>query len=59
MRCEGPDLRLAVRRGLLLLPVRGCDSVALSGRILRFDPEMPPHERATRVLSAIASLKPS
>lgn len=46
-RCE--DLRLARRLGCLLLSVRGSGTVSLDGVLLRWDPEMCPHDRAQRV----------
>jgi hypothetical protein len=44
------DLREAARQGFILLPIPCCpDGVSLKGRVLRFDPDMPPSERAHRV----------
>lgn len=48
---RGPDLRLAVRRGWLLLGCPGLGRVEVyRPGILRFDPEMPVDERARQVL---------
>lgn len=49
---SGLDLRLAVRRGYLLLPIRGTDAVETQGRVLRYDPAIPPEIRRPLVLEA-------
>lgn len=45
------DLRLAVRRGYALLPVRGLGGVRVDGDVLRYDPAIRPGERSPLVLS--------
>lgn len=46
------DLRLAVRRGYMLLPVRGSGGVTVKRGVLRYDPGLPDEDRAPLVLRA-------
>lgn len=57
MKCDA-DLRLAVRRGLLLMRVAGLpEGVELVGRVLQFDPALSSVERGKRVLAILRGLK--
>lgn len=55
------DLRLAVRKGLLVLPERGLGGVrvaGLEGRVLRYDPALSPDERRPLVLAELKKISP-
>lgn len=47
------DLRVAARRGLLVLPVSGIGRAYVSGRVLRYDPNMSRAERRRAVVRAM------
>lgn len=51
---NSPALRLAARRGLLVLPTRGlAEGARLDGAVLRYDPARPQLELARAVLDVL------
>lgn len=47
------DLRVAIERGFVVLPVRGSGGVDLVGRVLRYDPTLAREVRCRLVMAAL------
>lgn len=52
------DLKLAIRKGIIILPVRESATVELRGNVLRYDPAIPSEDRCRRVLGALRTFSP-
>jgi hypothetical protein len=52
---RGIDDLASAARGLLVLPTPGTRTVTLTGRVLRYDPDLDVHLRRELVAAALAS----